>query len=98
MNSIPSISSSCNVPNFEKPKSQNFKGAKIQRLLTDEIMFDSEFDLTPLTSALPKPEMISDAVSAEEWDFDQIITQIDAENNSRKIEKSRKDENEGLKK
>ena len=44
MNNIPSIGSSTElIEPKAQPKAQNFKGSKIKTLLTDELMFDSEF-------------------------------------------------------
>jgi len=80
MDSIPTLNSSSNLTGIEnQPKAQTFKPSKIQTIFGDQIMFDSEFDLSPLINFLPKREMIDSAVNNQIWEFDQIISQIVAE-------------------
>jgi hypothetical protein len=90
MNNIPSIGSSTELTEPKaQPKAQNFKGSQIKTLLTDELMFDSEFDMTVLTTALPPRGALVDSNDRPDqpWDFDQVISQIYAEQNASKCEK-----------
>lgn len=81
MDSIPTLQSSNHVGSvFEnQPTSQHLRVSKIQTLISDAIMFDSEFDMSPLINVLPKRQDIDSAVNTDIWDFDQIVSQIDAE-------------------
>ena len=80
MNSIPSLNSSAT---FGSPstqlKSQNFNVSKLKILLTEEIMFDSEFDLTNLTKNLPKKELFQNPENSI-WNFEEEISKMVAEN------------------